>query len=277
MSDDGGVVSKGPLAPLGTLIVLRRYPAVGAATPVVRHYWVAEYALPAGVGRDVPILVYPACNLVVEGDRSRLYAPNPELTVQHLDGDGFAFGVLLQVATGFRVAARPLEEFLGDSIDLEQEPVTAAVRAIMMGPGEAEVRHPRAIAAFESWLGERVPSLSADDLLINAVAAAVESDPDLIRVDELAARFGLSTRRLERLVARYVGLTPKWLIRRRRLQDAAHRLQDAPGTELSRLAAELGYADYPHFSRDFAAVVGRTPREFADAAGSAATDPRAPG
>lgn len=257
------VVSKGPLAPVGTPIDFRRYAAAGAASGLVRHYWLVEYSFPPGGSQDVPILVYPACNLVIEHDRARLYAPSATMVVQHLAGDGFAFGALLQLATGFRLAGCPVEEFVGDSLDVGGEPVVAEVRRIMSGPGDAAARHPSAISVFERWLTARAPSLTADDLMINAIAAAVETDTSLTRVDDLAARFGLGTRRLERLVARYAGLTPKWMIQRRRLQEAAARIGAEPRTELSGLAAELGYADYSHFSRDFAATVGVTPRDFA--------------
>jgi AraC-like DNA-binding protein len=264
VGDRDEVVSKGPLASVSAApLDFRRYPARGAAAALVRHYWLVEYAFPAGTGRDVPILVYPACNLVIEHDRARLYAPDAELSVQHLEGSGFAFGALLQLCTGFRLAGRPIAEFVGDSVDVSAEPVVAEVRAIMSGAGDAAVRHTAAIAAFEQRLSARIPELSAEDELINAIAAAVETDGALTRVDELAARFELGARRLERLAARYVGLTPKWMIQRRRLQEAAARLRAQPGTELSALAAELGYADYPHFSRDFAATVGTTPRDFA--------------
>ena len=61
---------------------------------------------------------------------------------------------------------------------------------------------------------------------------------------------------------RRIGLTPKWLIQRRRLQEAAERLR-THGTSLAEVAAALGYADQPHFSRDFSAVTGMTPGEFA--------------
>jgi AraC-like DNA-binding protein len=63
-------------------------------------------------------------------------------------------------------------------------------------------------------------------------------------------------------VHRRLGLTPKWLIQRRRLQEAAERLR-AHGTTLGDMAAVLGYADQPHFIRDFARVTSMTPGEFA--------------
>ena len=273
MGDEAAVSSRGPLAPLEKPIDLRRYPASSRAARLVRHYWIVEYRFPPGSSRDVPILVYPACNVVIEPQRARLYPPSPELEERHLEGSGMAFGALLRPATGLRLAGRPIEELAGASADLADGAVAARVRDAMAGGADIASRHTAAIAAFESWLTARVPALGADDELMNAVADAVEGDAELTRVDELAARFGMGARRLERLTARYLGLSPKWMIQRRRLQEAAARLGAEPATELSGLAAELGYADYPHFSRDFAATVGVTPREFAAAA---ATVRRAP-
>ena len=90
----------------------------------------------------------------------------------------------------------------------------------------------------------------------------VENTPDLLRVEELCARFDLSERALQRLLSRRIGLSPKWLIRRRRLQEAADRLRDEDPS-LAGIAADLGYADQPHFTRDFRVATGLTPGEFA--------------
>jgi len=46
------------------------------------------------------------------------------------------------------------------------------------------------------------------------------------------------------------------------LQEAADRLRDH-STTLAQVAAALGYADQPHFIRDFAKVTTMTPGEFA--------------
>ena len=61
---------------------------------------------------------------------------------------------------------------------------------------------------------------------------------------------------------RRLGLTPKWLIQRRRLQEAAELLGHQQAT-LADVAAALGYADQPHFIRDFSRVAFMTPGEFA--------------
>ena len=108
------------------------------------------------------------------------------------------------------------------------------------------------------------PLLPVDDegLLVNAIVEDVETSPELLRVDDLCARFGVSERTLQRLLHKRIGLGPKWLIRRRRLQEAADRLRDSDA-ELAGIAAELGYADQAHFTRDFRTATGMTPGEFA--------------
>src|ERR687893_360401 len=52
-----------------------------------------------------------------------------------------------------------------------------------------------------------------------------EGDREVTRVAQVCDAFGLSERALQRLVQRRLGLTPKWLIQRRRLQEAAERLR----------------------------------------------------
>lgn len=73
-----------------------------------------------------------------------------------------------------------------------------------------------------------------------------------------------SERALQRLVRRRVGLTPKWLIQRRRLHEVVELVRESSMSH-AELAAALGYADQAHLVRDFSRVTGTTPGAFAAA------------
>jgi AraC-like DNA-binding protein len=121
--------------------------------------------------------------------------------------------------------------------------------------------HAHAMAAFGEALRPFLP-VDDDGLLVNELVAFVEGDREVTRVAQVCERFGLSERALQRLVQRRLGLTPKWLIQRRRLQEAAERLRRSPAG-LGEVAALLGYADQAHFTRDFVRVTTMTPGQFA--------------
>ena len=72
----------------------------------------------------------------------------------------------------------------------------------------------------------------------------------------------MSTRSLQRLFATYVGLSPKAVLARYRLQDAAAAIDAGEVEDLAGLAVSLGWFDQAHFSRDFRAVVGTTPSAY---------------
>jgi len=69
-------------------------------------------------------------------------------------------------------------------------------------------------------------------------------------------------RTMQRLFARHVGVSPKWVIRRKRLHEAAERLADDDPPDLAALAVDLGYADQAHFVRDFRDLVGVPPGSY---------------
>lgn len=120
--------------------------------------------------------------------------------------------------------------------------------------------HGAAIASLERRFARALP-VDEQGQLINRVVAWLVEHPEVTRVDELAAEFAMTERSLQRLVEQRVGMTPKWLIQRRRLHDAVERLK-AGRTSLVDIAVELGYADQAHFTHDFRTVSGMTPGEF---------------
>jgi AraC-like DNA-binding protein len=84
-----------------------------------------------------------------------------------------------------------------------------------------------------------------------------------LRSSDVATALDVDMRSLQRRFRHYVGVGPKWVIRRYRLHEAAEQLKAETPPPLADLAASLGYADQAHFARDFKRVVGRTPGSFA--------------
>jgi AraC-like DNA-binding protein len=82
-------------------------------------------------------------------------------------------------------------------------------------------------------------------------------------VDAVAAAAGLSVRTLQRLFAEHVGVSPKTVIRRYRIYEAAERARAGERVDWATLAPELGYSDQAHLVRDFTAAFGMPPERYA--------------
>jgi AraC-like DNA-binding protein len=249
--------------------VMYRYPAPETLAALVRWYWFPVWSVPTGQRSVQRELQYPGCLLVVTSDYARFYGVTTGLSETVLEGDGWAAGVLCTPAAGSLLARGSMAEFTDRHVDVTTvlgeagAELTDRVR-VAMQPDPRSVRgHQGAMAAFSDTLHPQLP-LDAESELVNRIVALVEERPDLVRAAQLCAESGLSERALQRLVNRRLGLTPKWLIQRRRLQDAAERLRTSSAGTLAETAAVLGYADQAHFVRDFSRVTGTTPGKFAD-------------
>jgi len=235
---------------------------------LVRRLWVPVWSLPAGQVTVQRVLQYPVCQVVVAADYAQVVGPTTGLTVRELRGTGWVVGAMLQPAAGTLLLGESPRRLRAQVRDLDTVPrlpaaaTVAAVRAVMGPAPEDPARQARAAALLADALAGLAP-VDEEGLLVNAVVDYVEGHPEVRRVGQVCATFALSERSLQRLLARRVGLSPKWLIQRRRLHDAAARLRAGSRLDLARVAHELGYTDQAHFSRDFRAATGVTPRAFA--------------
>jgi AraC-like DNA-binding protein len=91
------------------------------------------------------------------------------------------------------------------------------------------------------------------------MADLIDGDSALVRIGDVASRLGVSARTTQRLAARYVGLPPAAMIRRRRIQEASERLRNEPDADIATIAADFGYSDQAHLANDFRTVLGLTP------------------
>ena len=118
------------------------------------------------------------------------------------------------------------------------------------------------ISTIEQFLLERLTNVSAERIQIRDLVEKMSTDSTITQVQQLTDLMGRDIRWLQRVFQRYVGVSPKWVIQRFRMHEAAERLKAGAFVSLASLAQELGYCDQPHFVKDFRSVVGKSPSEF---------------
>jgi AraC-like DNA-binding protein len=117
-------------------------------------------------------------------------------------------------------------------------------------------------AVLDAALLPRAPEPPDTYVDLLGLVAAMIGDRSLVRVDQVAALGSMSVRSLQRLFAAFVGVSPKAVLARYRLQDAAATIDAGEVDDLADLATSLGWFDQAHFSRDFRAVVGVPPSAY---------------
>ncbi len=256
-ADTRGIVD--PAAGFERFVLTRHdpSPALGWA---VERYWGVRWDLPAGEHYDQRILPHPACNLVFEAGTAEVEAVSTGEFVRRLEGRGWVLGVKFLPA-GFRpwlgrpvstVAGRRLaaRDVFGPAID-----DLAAAVAAHDDPADATGLVDDALATAGTG---PLPMTRP----VNALVAHMADDRSITRVDGLAERLGVGTRRLQRLFADHIGLSPKWVINRFRLHEATERAGGGNPIDWAGLAAELGYSDQSHLVREFRAAVGTPPERY---------------
>jgi transcriptional regulator GlxA family with amidase domain len=100
-----------------------------------------------------------------------------------------------------------------------------------------------AVAALEERLA---PYADLEDPALDLVAAIIDgmrSMPPDTKVEAIARAHHISPR-MQRLFHRYVGVGPKWVLKRLRIHQAVEQLGLSPTTPWTRLALDLGYYDH---------------------------------
>ncbi|MFW6078721.1 MAG: AraC family transcriptional regulator [Gemmatimonadota bacterium] len=118
------------------------------------------------------------------------------------------------------------------------------------------------IARFETLLRRRAAATEPTPKAVLAAIAMIGRSGGRVTVRELQERVGLSARQLQRLFARFVGVSPKTACRVARFRAARRRLDRDRRTSLGAIAYGGGYADQAHFNREFKEFAGIAPGAY---------------
>src|SRR5919107_2997990 len=254
--------TRGILRPeaVGRVFSLRRtLPADDLAHLVERH-WVVTWDLRGRPPYRQEVVTHPCVNLVFEPNGVAVFGVHRRSDVRVLSGRGWGVGTKFRPGGFSGFYGRPVHELTDRFASLED--VFGSDGAALARDGAAAPDPAAKIACVEAFLRARMPPPDPEIELVHEVVLDMLDVPPGTTVDELARRHAVSTRTLQRLFRRHVGVGPKWVLRRYRLHEAAEQLAAGERDDWTRLALDLGYFDHAHFIRDFRAVVGRSPAEY---------------
>ena len=219
----------------------------------VERYWVAHWRY------DRPyrqlVVPYPNVHLIFSRSGVTVTGPTAGHQVRVLEGSGGVLGVTFRPGSFRPFLGAPVRSIRDRVIDAD----------VIFGtdlPVLAEPPQLSDVPRVEDLLRARLPG---PDPQVRAAIAAVDTvtaDPTITTVELLADRLGVGVRRLQRLFAEHVGLSPKRVIRRYRLREVTERMAAGTPINWAALAADLGFADQAHLVRDFTGIFGESPARY---------------
>ncbi len=221
----------------------------------VERYWEVAWTY------DEPyrqlIVPYPNVHLTFQDGGATVHGVSTRHQVKVLVGSSRVFGVAFRPGVFRPWLQAPVSTIADRSLGAR-----TVLRAAL--PDPLRLPSPLGVRAVEALLRAHLPDVDAQAEETARIVEKIVATPAITTVEALAAELAMSVRQVQRLFAQHVGVGPKWVIRRYRLHEVTERLATGSRIDWAALAADLGYADQPHFVRDFTKMFGESPTRYAE-------------
>jgi AraC-like DNA-binding protein len=245
--------------PAGKMRHARRCPADDLAFWIA-HFWMIRWDLRGCEPYVAESLPHPNVHVIFETAGSVVAGVQTRMFSRVLEGQSQVFGIKFKPG-GFRPFLKFATSKLADRVVAAESILgkdVNALESILLSSGEENEK----VEAANAFFRARMPK---PDAVIEAVGRIVErilEERDIKTVDDLVDRTGIGKRSLQRMFNEYVGVSPKWVIRRYRLHELVERFNSNDEPRWADLALELGYFDQAHLINDFRSITGYSPTEY---------------
>jgi AraC-like DNA-binding protein len=241
-------------------IAHERFAPSAVLEPFVAHFWTVRWDLRGEPPFLVETLPHPCVHVTFEKGRAQVGGITTKRFKRRLRGQDRVFGIKFRPGAFQPFYRAPLARLTDRIVSLravfgrESDALKGAILS------EKDVR--RCVTLAEAFLEERVPAMPVVLAGLRDLVERLATDQSITRVEQAAAIAGMDVRKLQRRFNAAIGVSPKWVIQRYRLHEAAAQLAQENAPDMASLALQLGYFDQSHFITDFKAVVGRPPGEY---------------
>ena len=227
----------------------------------VEFYWSVTWDIIPEQTFEQKVLSHPNLHVVIEPERAYIAGIPSACYTRELKGSGRAHSIKLlpgMATTLLPGAAKDYtdkERPLADIFDAHE--VQELQQHILNSTSEEQRRE-----YFERFLTTHMTSPRDAHHRAQRYVELIQNTPEIIHVEALAKQVHESVRTLQRLFTAHVGVSPKWVIKRYRLHEAAEQLETNPDKSVAEIAQELGYFDQAHFSNEFKTFTGESPSHY---------------
>jgi hypothetical protein len=234
---------------------IRFQQAADALRPYVGCFWIVTSECDATI-RVVPDGTTAIFAQLQEGRRSEWFLRGPVLrpAERRFTTPTTLIGVRLRPGVAFMLSRTAAHSMVDRLIALSGCPAFHQLVSL----NASSVNSSECIDALQCFLIDRLEHTS-----VHAVVAAalheIDREHGCLPATDVAARCGVSTRHLNRLMRLWVGYGPKRYASIVRFQSTLMQMAQAPRRSVAFLASETGYFDQAHLAVDVGRFAGATP------------------
>lgn len=226
----------------------------------VEHYWTVSWDLMNEEPYLAETLSYPSVHIVFEKGNSKLFGVTKGRFSTLLQGKGSVFGIKFRPGGFYPFFQKNISTLTDKTIPIADLNISD-IHSLETKVFETEKAENR-IKIIETWLENILPEQDPKILLINKIIDKIKEDRSIQSVNQITELYLISLRNLQRLFQQYVGVSPKWVIQRFRIQEVAERMEKDKTIQFAEMALDLGYYDQAHFIKDFKNTIGLSPEEY---------------
>ena len=241
------------------LYQLRRYFPDAALAELIEQFWLVDWDLrdkPAHMQQNLPD---PNFHLVISKGTVNLLGPVSKSYSYEMQGKGQIVGVKFALgAFAERLNFKP-ENFVDQQVEVQQ--IFNIDSSLLLSELSAAASDQQRVAILQSCFRPFAIEPSVQGARVRQLVSLIKQQSDITKVELLSERSNLSVQAIQRCFRQYLGVNPKWLIRKYRLHQALLLLEQQ-SVEIADLVEALGYTDQSHLIRDFKEFLGVTPTTY---------------
>ncbi|KZN45466.1 helix-turn-helix transcriptional regulator [Pseudoalteromonas luteoviolacea] len=239
---------------------LRRYFPSKQLAHLVEQFWLVNWNLPSGVQHVQKNLPDPNCHLTFLPNKCEFLGPVSRVYDYTMRGQNGIIGVKFKLGALTPLLPNPIDEYI-DTVITFPSFLHCDLSALTHTLNQTDNDKDR-VDALEQALDPLCADVQVTNVQqITTLVEQIKSNNAIYSVDDLAGQSGLSKRTLQRKFKQFIGLSPKFLIRKYRLHNALALLEQHPN-DIHHLVTKLDYVDQAHLIKDFKNILAMTPGAY---------------
>lgn len=224
---------------------------------IIDLFWSIKWSLPRGVIFSQQIIPNPHINIVNYKDGTFVEGVVKKLFKHNLNGSGEILGVKFRIGAFNNFTNEKMSTFTNRKIEIGK------ILSPKPWQGLTNIDSTKSkIEYIEKLLENYDLQVDEKGLLAEEMINFIRNNKNISSVTMLADRFNISSRSIQRIFDKYVGVNPKWVIRMFRLQELKEEIESNNHINWADLAAKLEYSDQSHMINDFKSILNITPEKY---------------